>query len=62
MDYAAYERLGYPNRKAYLKGLAQDYGLPLSVVLTLADLLGPNEDFDGLITELGDIESMGDYD
>ncbi len=28
----------------------------------LASALGPNEDFDGLVTELGDIADSGEFD
>ena len=37
-------------RKQYLKGLAIDFGLPYSIVAMAASMLGPNEDFDGLIS------------
>jgi len=36
--------------------LAEDYGLEQIVVFQLAALLGPNEDFDGLVTTLEDME------
>lgn len=49
-----YTRLGYKNRIDYLNCLADDYGVPYSVVRTLAYLLGENEDFDGLVTSLED--------
>jgi len=52
---SAYEDNGYPNRHEYLKGLAVDFGIPLNVVLEIAEVLGPSEDFDGLVTELDDI-------
>lgn len=45
----------YGSREAYLKCLANDYGVSLNNVLVLADMLGPNEDFDGLISELEDL-------
>lgn len=48
-------------RREYLKGLALDFCLPLSIVLTAADMLGPNEDFDGLITTLEDAEESGEF-
>lgn len=48
-DYTAH---GYANRREYLEGLCDEY--PRSFVYALADLLGPNEDFDGLITALED--------
>jgi hypothetical protein len=49
-----YEREGYDNRTAYLQALAEDIGVDIKTVLTLADLLGPSEDFDGLVTSLED--------
>lgn len=45
---------GYNCRSDYLLSLADEYDFPVGVVLTLADVLGPNEDFDGLITSLED--------
>ena len=45
---------GYENRSAYLRGLADDYGIPYAKVEAIADLLGPSEDFDGLVTTLED--------
>ena len=53
-----YQRNGYANRREYLRGLADDYGVKFSVVVTLAEVLGPNEDFDGLVSELDDYSSM----
>ena len=43
-------------RKEYFKELSWEYDVPLYVVEMLADMLGPNEDFDGLVTELEDCE------
>lgn len=51
-----YEELGYKNRNEYLEGLALDYDVPFEVVLELADVLGEDEDFDGLVAELSDLE------
>ena len=48
-------------RRQYLHDLAGEYELPLDVVLMLASLLGPSEDFDGLITELCDITDSGEF-
>lgn len=42
------------SRKEYLKELADEYGVPLSVVMTAASVLGPSEDHDGLITAIED--------
>jgi len=41
-------------RKEYLKELAVEYGVPYRTVVMLAELLGENEDYDGLITMLED--------
>ena len=35
-------------RREYMNGLSLDYGVPLETVMMLADMLGPNEDHDGL--------------
>lgn len=45
---------GYKNRRDYLTSLAEDNGVPLVEVLALASLLGPSEDFDGLVTSVED--------
>jgi len=50
----AYQRNGYKNREDYLKSIADDMGLEDYDVGVLADLLGEGEDFDGLISTLGD--------
>ena len=48
-------------RRQYLHDLAGEYELPLDVVLMLASMLGPSEDFDGLVTELCDIADSGEF-
>lgn len=53
-----YIRNGYDNRKDYLQCLADDYGANIDVVYELASVLGPNEDFDGLVSELEDYMCM----
>jgi len=50
-----YRELGYASREDYLECLAEEYGVDPEIVETLADLLGPNEDFDGLVTMLQDM-------
>lgn len=49
-----YQAQGYENRADYLRSLAEDYGRDLNEVRALADLLGPGEDFDGLVSALND--------
>lgn len=46
-----YEQNGYEDRQDYLDCLADEYG---DMVYEIADLLGENEDFDGLVTTLED--------
>ena len=51
-----YKDNGYVNREDYLFCLANDLDLDLkNTVRPLADLLGPDEDFDGLVTLLKDM-------
>jgi hypothetical protein len=49
-----YTEEGYKSRKDYLNILAEDMGIDKSMVYAAADMLGPNEDFDGLVTTLED--------
>ena len=55
MSTDVYKANGYEGREDYLSCLAEDYGLSLEeVVRPLAELLGPDEDFDGLVSSLED--------
>lgn len=54
-----YRAAGYRDRADYLQTLAEDYG---PMTLYLADILGPSEDFDGLVTALEDFADSGDLD
>lgn len=49
-----YMQLGYTSRRDYLRFMSDDYGVPLETVYALASILGPIEDFDGLINALED--------
>ena len=49
-----YQEHGFENRQAYLKDLADNLGVDMRTVEILAELLGPSEDFDGLVTSLED--------
>lgn len=51
---SAYTDAGYTSRADYLAALSEELDLDLDTVLLAADLLGPNEDFDGLVTMLED--------
>jgi len=54
-DLTVYQEHGFTSRTEYLKDLAENYGLPTSAVYALANLLGEDEDFDGLISSLDDL-------
>ena len=60
MSENLYQANGYRNREDYLQCMSEDYGVPLDVVYSLSDMLGPNEDFDGLVNALEDAEGMFD--
>ena len=51
-----YTESGYKNRREYLDSLSEDMGIDRETVYALAGMLGPSEDFDGLITTLEDME------
>ena len=51
---------GYESRRDYLEALADDFGHSFKTVAMLASLLGPSEDFDGLVTALDDLEPTDD--
>lgn len=53
---SVYTDNGYEGRTDYLKCMAEDYGVSFDIVQTLSMLLGPDEDFDGLISSLEDLE------
>ena len=45
---------GYDDREDYLLQLADELGIDSGAVFAAADILGPSEDFDGLVTTLED--------
>lgn len=55
MNDDIYQANGYNDREDYLSCLAEDYGVDPDIVMNLANLLGPEEDFDGLVTSLEDM-------
>jgi hypothetical protein len=54
-----YTANGYKNREDYLQSLAKDFGIDRSAVSMISDMLGPSEDFDGLVSALEDFADMG---
>lgn len=55
---ARYAEEGAADRSEYLVNLASELGAPEEAVFTLADLYGPDEDFDGLVTDLEDRDGL----
>jgi hypothetical protein len=58
-DKARYTSNGYKDREDYLNTLADNYGVDSMFINELAGMLGPSEDFDGLISDLDDFQYMG---
>ena len=58
MDKNIYQENDYADRDDYLNCLSEDYGVSIEDVYSLAEMLGKNEDFDGLVCALEDAELM----
>ena len=54
-----YKENGYKNRVEYFEALAFDYDIDINSVHALADVLGSNADFEGLIFAINDYINMG---
>jgi len=50
-----YESLGYKDRIDYLEFLSDNLEIDIDTVYAVAELLGPTEDFDGLVSSLEDM-------
>ena len=57
-----YKINGYKDREDYLSSLADDFGLPLETVKLVANVFGPSEDFDGLVSSLEDMMDMEEFE
>ena len=55
MPETLYEEHGCKNRDEYIRDLANENDVDAGVAFAMADLLGENEDFDGLVTTIEDI-------
>ena len=49
-----YTENGYKDRRDYLNSLADEYGIGIEEIEVISDMLGPDEDFDGLVSSLQD--------
>ena len=57
-----YQENGYADRADYLNCLSEDYGIPAEAIIAMAEVLGPDEDFDGLVSNLEDAMYGGWFD
>lgn len=53
-----YQEDGWESRSEYLRGLAENVEVELDDIIEIVDLLGPDEDFDGLVTFFEDHEDQ----
>jgi hypothetical protein len=53
-----YEDNGYKNRTEYLWSLTEDHNVSIGTVHLYSDLMGPSEDFDGLVSSLAEHSLM----
>lgn len=51
---SVYADNGYSDRFSYLESLAEGNDVPLDQLIVLADVLGPEEDFDALVVATED--------
>ena len=49
---------GYKNRHDYFISLSERFDIDISGVYAIADIMGKNEDFDGLVSSLDDYNYM----
>lgn len=43
---------GFANRREYFDSLSREFEIGTDMISTFADLLGPDEDFDGLVSQI----------
>lgn len=53
-----YQAQGYESRDDYLEQLADEYDCPIETVHAVAEILGAEEDFDGLVSAMKDYERL----
>jgi hypothetical protein len=56
-----YVEKGFKDRRDWLNQLAEDSEVDAVVVYSLANVLGPSEDFDGLVVAIDDIVADRDF-
>lgn len=53
-----YQQNGFKDRQEYLESLCDEYSVDMYSVSCIAEILGENEDFDGLVSSLNDFSSL----
>ena len=56
--YNIYIDNGYKNQSDYYLSLSERFNIDLTAVYALSDVLGPSEDFDGLVSSLDDYQYL----
>ena len=57
-NYNRYKKAGYDTREDYLNDLAVRYNINPMIISGLAEILGDEEDFDGLISAIEDMDDL----
>ena len=57
-NYNRYKKAGYEPREDYLNDLAVRYNINPMIISGLAEILGDEEDFDGLISAIEDMDDL----
>ena len=57
-NYNRYKKAGYDTREDYLNDLAVRYNINPMIISALAEILGDEEDFDGLIPAIEDMDDL----
>ena len=60
MDKNTYVNAGYEDRNDYISKTAEDFGIPGYEAAMIAEILGEDEDFDGLVSSLEDYAEYSD--
>ncbi len=47
---------GFDDREQYLESIADPYDVSIDLAYAVTDILGPDEDFDGLVAAIGDFK------
>ena len=57
-NYNRYKKAGYETREDHLNDLAVRYNINPMIISALAEILGDEEDFDGLISAIEDMDDL----